>query len=137
MKVGARNRIGDQARWEGSGAVSGPSMGPVVLVVPSESMGRGDDELGRILIRGFFHTLGEVEPLPDTAVFFNSGAKLVAEDSPVLDDLRSLCDQGLQVLACGTCLGHYGLKDQVAVGVISNMYTIAETLLRAGKVVNL
>jgi intracellular sulfur oxidation DsrE/DsrF family protein len=70
-------------------------------------------------------------------VFFNSGVKLVAEDSPVLDDLRDLCDRGLQVLACGTCLGHYGLKEQVTVGVISNMYTIAETLLRAGKVVNL
>jgi hypothetical protein len=38
-------------------------------------------------------------------------------------------------LACGTCLGHFGLKDKVAVGEVSNMYSIAEALLGAGKVI--
>jgi selenium metabolism protein YedF len=56
--------------------------GPPVLIVPSEFMGRGDDELGHILIRGFFHALGEVQPLPNTIIFFNSGVKLVAQGSP-------------------------------------------------------
>ena len=37
--------------------------GALVLAVSSDTMGRGEDELGGILIRGFFHTLGEVEPL--------------------------------------------------------------------------
>jgi selenium metabolism protein YedF len=107
-----------------------------VLVIPSEFMGRGDAELGHILIRGFFHTLGEVEPLPDTIIFFNSGVKLVVEDSPVLEDLQNLCGRGIEILACGTCLGHYDLKDKIAVGEVSNMYTIAETMLGAGKVIN-
>jgi selenium metabolism protein YedF len=111
--------------------------GPLVLTVPGEFMGRGDEELGQILVRGFFHTLGEVQPLPDTIIFLNSGVKLVVTGSPVLDDLRALSEQGIILLACGTCLGHYGLKDQVAVGEISNMYAIAETLLNAGKVVSL
>ncbi len=129
---------GDAPQAEASSAsASAPAAGPLVLTVPSEFMGRGDEELGHILIRGFFHTLGEVSPLPDTIIFFNSGVKLVIEGSPVLEDLRGLCDQGIQILACGTCLGHYELKDKVAVGEISNMYTIAETLLRAGKVVSL
>lgn len=117
--------------------VSAPAAGPLVLVIPSESMGRGDDELGAILIRGFFHAVSQVAPQPDTLIFFNSGVKLVVEGSPVLEDLRALADQGVELLACGTCLGHYGLKEKVAVGVVSNMYTIAETLLRAGKVVHL
>jgi selenium metabolism protein YedF len=116
---------------------SAPAAGPLVLVIPSETMGRGDDELGGILIRGFFHAVGQVAPQPDTIIFFNSGVKLVVEGSPVLEDLRALADQGVELLACGTCLGHYGLKEKVAVGVVSNMYTIAETLLRAGKVVHL
>jgi len=116
---------------------SAPAAGPLVLVIPSETMGRGDDELGGILIRGFFHAVGQVEPQPDTIIFFNSGVKLVVEGSPVLEDLRALADQGVELLACGTCLGHYGLKEKVAVGIVSNMYTIAETLLRAGKVVHL
>ncbi|MBN1140030.1 MAG: sulfurtransferase-like selenium metabolism protein YedF [Anaerolineae bacterium] len=114
-----------------------PAGGPLVLVIPSEFMGRGDDELGQLLIRGFFHTLGEVMPLPDTIIFFNSGVRLVVQGSPVLEDVKALSEQGVEILACGTCLGHYGLKEQVAIGEVSNMYTIAETMLRAGKVVSL
>ncbi|MCR4407278.1 MAG: sulfurtransferase-like selenium metabolism protein YedF [Anaerolineae bacterium] len=118
-------------------AAGAPAGGPLVLVIPSEIMGRGDEELGSILIRGFFHTLGEVEPLPDKIIFFNSGVKLVIENSPMLEDLQALVARGVEILACGTCLGHYGLTEQVAVGEVSNMYTIAETMLGAGRVVSL
>ena len=112
--------------------------GPLVLVVPSDHMGRGEHaELGQILTRGFFHTLGEVTPLPDTIIFFNSGVQLVVHGSPVLEDLDKLSQQGVEILACGTCLGYYGLKDAVAVGEISNMYTIAERMLGAGRTVTL
>jgi selenium metabolism protein YedF len=114
-----------------------PGGGPLVVAVPSEIMGRGDAELGHILIRGFFHTLGEVEPLPDTLIFFNSGVKLAIEGSPVLEDLQELCGRGVKILACGTCLGYYELKEKIAVGEVSNMYDIAETLLGAAKVVSL
>lgn len=54
-------------------------------------------------------------------------------ESPVLEDLQALVDQGVEIQACGTCLSYFGLIDKVAVGQVSNMYTIAETLLRAGK----
>jgi selenium metabolism protein YedF len=118
-------------------AANAPSGGPLVLTIPSDIMGRGDEELGHILIRGFLHTLSEVEPLPDTIIFLNSGVKLVAEGSPVVDDLRYLCGRGVEILACGTCLGHYELKDDVAVGEVSNMYTIAETLLGASRTISL
>jgi selenium metabolism protein YedF len=112
--------------------------GSLVLVVPGEFMGRGEhDELGQVLMRGFFHTLGEVQPLPEGIIFFNSGVKLVAQGSPVLEDLQELRERGVEILACGTCLDYYELKGQVAVGEISNMYTIAETMLGAGKVVSL
>jgi len=111
--------------------------GPLVLFVPADTMGRGDAELGTILVRAFFHTLGEVEPCPQVAIFVNSGIKLACEGSPVLDDLHALEAGGLEILVCGTCLSFYELKDELAVGQVSNMYDIAETLLRAGKVVNL
>lgn len=113
-----------------------PAGGPLVVSVAGEFMGRGDDVLGNILIRAFFHTLGEVEPRPDVLVFYNSGVKLAVEGSPVLEDLRDLEEGGVRLLICGTCLGHYELKDKVAVGEVSNMYSIAETLLGAGKVVS-
>ena len=88
-------------------------------------------------MRSFFHTLGEVEPVPQTIVLFNAGAKLACEGSPVLDDIRAMEAAGVEILVCGTCLGYFEIKDQLAVGQVSNMYDIAETMLRAGKVVNL
>jgi len=114
-----------------------PTGGPTVVLFASDSMGRGSEELGGILVRSFLHTLNEVEPRPDTLVFLNSGVRLVVEGSPVLEDLQALAARGVQLLACGTCLGYYELKEKVAVGTISNMYTIAETLLGAGKVIAL
>ncbi len=114
-----------------------PTGRPLVLVMPNEVMGRGDDELGHILIRTFFHSLGEAEPLPDTIIFFNTGVRLTVEGSPVLEDLRELCRKGVEMLSCGTCLGHFNLKEKLAVGEVSNMYTIAQTLLNAARVVSL
>ncbi len=114
-----------------------PLSGPVVLVVSSDVMGRGNEELGSILIRGFFHTLGEVQPLPETIIFFNTGVGLACRGSKVLDDLLALENQGLEMLVCGTCLGYLELTEALAVGQVSNMYDIAEALLRARKVVYL
>ena len=110
---------------------------PTVVAISSDAMGRGDDELGRVLLRSYLHTLAEVTPRPDTVIFFNTGVKLAIEDSQSLDDLRTLVDQGAQILLCGTCLGHFELKEQVAVGEISNMYAISETMLRARTLVNI
>jgi len=114
-----------------------PLAGPLVLVIPSDRMGHGSEELGGILIRTFFHTLGEVGPRPDTIILFNDGVRLTVDGSPVLEDLRALAERGVQILACGTCLGYLELQEKVAVGEVSNMYTIAETMLGAGKVVTL
>jgi selenium metabolism protein YedF len=100
-------------------------------------MGRGDDELGQVLLRNYLHTLTEIDLRHGTLILFNSGVRLAVEGSPVLEDLKCLVDQGVQVLLCGTCLNHFQLKSKVAVGEISNMYVIAETMLDAGKVVSL
>jgi selenium metabolism protein YedF len=130
-------RRGEALPQTDSGSESTPATGGLVLTIPSEIMGRGDEELGRILLRGFLHALGEVSPLPQTIILFNSGVKLATEGSPGLEDLKSLRSRGVELLVCGTCLGHFGLKEKLAVGEISNMYTIAELLLRAGKVLTL
>ena len=113
------------------------SSSQTVLAVSSDCMGRGDDELGRLLLRNHLHALAEAAQRPDVLVFFNSGVKLAAAGSPALDDLRALAASGAQILLCGTCVNHFELKDEIAVGEISNMYTITETMLEAAKVINL
>jgi selenium metabolism protein YedF len=108
---------------------------PTVLLVAANTLGRGDDELGSVLMRTFVHTLTESEIKPHKIVFMNSGVKLVAQGSEVVDDLRVLEKESVEILACGTCLGHYGLKDAVKVGRISNMYEITMALMKATKVI--
>lgn len=108
-----------------------------VIVINNEIMGHGDAELGGILIRSFLHTLTEARAVPHTLIFYNTGVKLVVDGSPVLADLHELQKQGVTILACGTCLGHFGLKEKIAAGEVSNMYDITDTLTGAGKVVTL
>lgn len=112
-----------------------PVSGSTLLLIASDTLGRGDEELGDILMRSFIHTLGEVTPKPNRIIFINSGVKLVTKGSEVIDDLQALKDQGIEILACGTCLGYYNLKEAVEVGQISNMYDITSALLQAGKII--
>jgi selenium metabolism protein YedF len=112
-----------------------PVQGQTVLVIPHDQMGRGEEKLGHILIRTFLHTLTEVSGKPDTMIFFNTGVTLTVEGSEVLDDLQDLKKDGVEILVCGTCLDYFGLKEKIAVGQVSNMYTIAETMLAAGRLI--
>lgn len=100
--------------------------GNMVVVISADHMGEGDEELGKILIKGFIYALTEQDVLPQTILFYNGGAKLTCEESPTLEDLKSLEAQGVEILTCGTCLNHYGLTDKLQVGSVTNMYVIAE-----------
>jgi selenium metabolism protein YedF len=106
--------------------------GPCVILITSNAMGQGDDELGRLLIRGFFHTLQELDKLPDKIIFYNSGVKLTVKDSDVLEDIKQLVQAGVEILVCGTCVNFFNLTEEIAVGTISNMYDIAGSMRSAG-----
>ena len=109
--------------------------GKLVISVYTDCMGRGDDELGHKLMKAFIFAVTQQEELPATMLFYNGGAKLTVEGSPVLDDLKGLAEQGVEILTCGTCLDHYGIKDQLAVGEVTNMYMIVEKMEQAVRVV--
>jgi len=106
-----------------------------VVVFTSNTMGYGDDKLGEVLMKGFIYTLTQQPKMPNAMVFYNSGVKLTTKDSDSLEDLRWLEAQGVEILACGTCLNFYELTDDLSVGHISNMYSIVETLLAADQVI--
>lgn len=109
---------------------------PTVILISSNNLGHGDDDLGGVLLRSFMHTLSESDIKPHKVIFMNSGVKLVVQGSEVVDDLRALEKEGVELLACGTCLGHYGLKEAVEVGRVSNMYEITLALMKATKVIS-
>lgn len=105
-----------------------------VVVIASETMGKGNDELGAILIKAFIHTLLQMETLPTRMLFYNTGVKLAAQGSPVLDDLSQLSEAGVEILVCGTCLNYFGLTDKLAAGAVTNMYEIATTMAAAPRI---
>lgn len=106
-----------------------------IVVIASDRMGEGNDELGKVLIKGFIFAVTQLEELPKTLLFYNGGATLTTEGSESLADLKLLEEQGVEILTCGTCLDYYGLKDKLCVGNVTNMYTIVETMNAADKII--
>lgn len=116
------------------GALREPGGGALVVVLASDRLGQGEEELGRVLMKSFLHTLKETEP-PATLACLNRGVYLACAGSPVLETLQALAAQGTEILSCGTCLDYYQLKADLAVGSVSNMYTILERMAAAGRLI--
>ena len=106
-----------------------------VVAINSAHMGSGHDELGTVLMKGFIFALTQQDVLPTTVLFYNGGATLTVEGSASLEDLKNLAAQGVEILTCGTCLNYYNLTDKLAVGEVTNMYSIVEKLTQADLVV--
>ncbi|MCI8293485.1 MAG: sulfurtransferase-like selenium metabolism protein YedF [Hespellia sp.] len=109
--------------------------GNTLVVVSSDRMGIGNDELGKVLMKGFLFALTQLDTLPKTILFYNGGAKLTTEGSDSLGDLRSMEAQGVEIMTCGTCLDYYGLKDKLQIGSVTNMYNIVEAMDSAAKII--
>lgn len=103
-----------------------PEIQDLVILVGSQHFGVGDRELGEILMKGYMYTLTETKPYPKALLFVNSGVMLTLSDSPVLDHIRKLESEGVQILSCGTCLDYYKVKERLSVGGVGNMYAIVE-----------
>jgi selenium metabolism protein YedF len=108
---------------------------PLVIVLSSDRLGRGNDELGEVLMQSFVHTLLTLEPRPDTIILYNTGVRLAGRESALIEDLKQLEAAGVALFVCGTCVNYFQLKEQLGAGIISNMYDIAAAMTGAGKLV--
>lgn len=109
----------------------------IVLLVATDTLGQGEAELGRILIRGFIKALPETAPRAHAVLFMNNGVKLTTEGSAVIEDLERLAASGVEILSCGTCLDYLGLREKLKVGRITNMLESATLLVSADRVVRI
>ncbi len=100
-----------------------------VFLIQSEGLGRGDDKLGLMLMANFLRLLGESKDKPGTLVFWNTGVRLVCEKSLVLDHLKRLEEQGIEILACTTCLEYFDLTDKLKVGKPTTMVKSIQAML--------
>lgn len=108
-----------------------------IILVSSDSLGNGSEELGRLLMKNFINTLVESINLPSKIIFINSGVKLTCEGSDVIEALEKLIGMGVEVFSCGLCLDYFSIKDRLKAGSTTNMFSVVETILTSNLVINL
>ena len=117
------------------GQFSHSRVGRSVVLITTETLGRGDDVLGRALMGNFLTTLPEMGDQLWRVVLLNGGVRLACEEGKPLEALKALVKQGVSLYVCGTCLTHYGLMDTKKVGETTNMLDIVTSLAEADKVI--
>jgi selenium metabolism protein YedF len=105
------------------------------ILLNSKNLGIGDDKLGEKLIGSFLNKIWMLDEKPDTIIFYNSAVKLLSNDSFVLDSLISISDSGVDLVACGTCVGFFGLEGKIKIGRVSDMVEIVRILTKSEKVI--
>ncbi len=109
----------------------------IMIMVATDRMGFGDDDLGKNLMINYIKTLKEMGKDLWRLVFVNNGVKLSVEGSAALQDLIDLETGGVHILVCGTCLNHFNILDQKKVGETTNMLDIVTSMQLSDKVINI
>jgi selenium metabolism protein YedF len=108
----------------------------IAVYVGTDCMGKGDEALGRKLMRGFLRTWIDMPAKPWRMIFINSGVRLTTIDEEAVEAVSLLAEKGVEILSCGTCLEHFGLADRLQAGRATNMFEVIETLNSAAKVIS-
>ncbi|MGD2126976.1 MAG: sulfurtransferase-like selenium metabolism protein YedF [Desulfobacteraceae bacterium] len=114
-----------------------PEKKKIMVMIATDHMGHGDDELGQKLMINFIKTLKEMGDELWRLVFVNNGVKLTIAGSELLQVLQNYEREGLTILVCGTCLNHFNLLDKKEVGETTNMLDIVTAMQLADKVINI
>ncbi len=118
---------------EGRVSTGAPEKG-LMMIIGTDTLGKEED-IGRILMKGFLETLKVTRELPEMIFFLNAGVRLTTvneETVPIISELESM---GVEVFSCGTCLKHYGLESELKVGYRGTTNHIVEGLQDFRKVV--
>lgn len=109
----------------------------MVYLISTDKLGKGSEELGRILMKSFLYSISEKTPYPTAMIFLNSGVKLTTEGSECIDDLMKLKEGNVKIVSCGTCLDFFEIKSKLRVGSVSNMYDIVDIISSSANTVTI
>ncbi len=110
-------------------------MTKTTIIIHSEVLGKGSDELGKTMIGGFLRKLWASPKKPDTIIFYNSAVNLLTTQSSVLDALTGLSKAGVDLVACQTCIGFYELDKKLAIGRIIDMQEVVSIVMKSDTVI--
>lgn len=116
-------------------ATAAAARGKTLVLITTETLGRGDDTLGAKLMDNFLATLPELGDALWRIILLNGGVRLAARPGKALDSLKALEAAGVSILVCGTCLDFYQLLEKRAVGQTTNMLDVVSSLALADKII--
>lgn len=109
----------------------------IVVFISTECIGSEEVELGKMLMKGFIGNLKNMDTLPKTIIFVNNSVKMLTLNEETIPLTKELVDRGVEVLACGACLEYFNITDKLAVGSVTDAYTVANKLFKADKIIRL
>ncbi|HUE98046.1 MAG TPA: DsrE family protein [Anaerolineales bacterium] len=112
-------------------------MKSAVILITNNGMGNADEKLQQVLFEKYIELLLQNESLPAALCFYTDGVKLVCEDSPVIEQLRSVESNGVRLIVCSTCLSYFELTNKIQVGIVGGMGDILEAQVKADKVITI
>lgn len=92
-----------------------------VILLSSNTFGKGNEELGETILETFFTLLKQREEKPKAVFCMNTGVLALTNQSLVSLQLQDLEAAGAEVFACKTCVDYYNVQDQLITGKISSM----------------
>lgn len=92
-----------------------------VILLLSDQLGRGDQQLGEGILETFFTLLKQKEQKPKAIFCMNRGVFTLTDESLVSVHIKELESHGVEVLACKTCTDYYGVTEKLSAGKISSM----------------
>jgi len=107
-----------------------------VFLLGSESIGRGDDNIGYQILVTMLDSLVKREDGPIAMIFWNTAVRLLADDSPLVSSFKRLEERGVNILLGKSCVGECELTGRIGVGRQATMEEILDLLLHY-EVVNL
>ncbi|MBU0991476.1 MAG: sulfurtransferase-like selenium metabolism protein YedF [Proteobacteria bacterium] len=137
IKIVGKRGPGTAGQQEADMAGTDRNSSQILVMISSDRMGHGDDDLGQKLMKSFISTLKEMGNELWRIVCVNSGVKLAIEGAESLPHLKELEEKGVSILVCGTCLTHFNLLEKKQVGETTNMLDIITSLQVADHVINL
>ncbi len=100
----------------------------LLYYIASASVGAGDCDLGKAMLEGLIANIKNLDKLPNTLIFINTGVKALAESDNMQKNVAELIDIGVETYYCGTCSEHFNVTKDIKVGIVSNLHEIMTLL---------
>jgi intracellular sulfur oxidation DsrE/DsrF family protein len=109
----------------------------IAIMLTTNGMSNANPELSKVLLSNYLKLIEEENLIPNAILFYGDGVKTVVENSPFLDALSNLENQGVNLIVCKTCLNFFGILDKLKVGKIGTMTDIIHYQWSVDKVITL